>query len=180
MRAAQYLEAGDFRKTLPERFRFELVSERHSEAIIRWRNDPENRDAFFAARRLTMEDQARFLEDYGSRDRVDFVLIDEEKRKAVGVFTLKELHTAAELGKLLGEKEYRGRGIARSATLAILQFGFTWLQLPEIVAQTQKANDLNIHLNLKLGFVIESEFDRAGTTYLRMRLTREQFLNRAN
>lgn len=173
--AAQYLEAGGFRNALPDNFRFELLKECHSEAIVRWRNAPENRDAFFSVRPLTVADQVRFLETYETRDRIDFVLVDGERSKPIGVFTLKELHTAPELGKLLGEREYRGRGLGLSATRAMLDFGFDWLGLPEVVAQTQKVNEPNIHLNGRLGFVVDTEFDSGAITYLRMRLTRDEF-----
>lgn len=176
--AAQYLSAKGFHPTLGKEYCFELLNARHSADVVRWRNDPENTMLFLQVKRLTPEDQANFLENYEARQRVDFVLVTERERTPVGTFTLKNLDTSPELGKLL-EKSYRGKGLASSATLALLHFGFEWLRLPIIWANTQKTNEVNIHINTKLGFTIESEFERDGAAYWRMCLSREVFGTKA-
>ena len=177
--ADDYLRAQAFHPALPNQYRFELLDARHSADIVRWRNDEENRHAFFQAGPLTLEDQANFLENYATRQRVDLVLARKDDGKPLGVFSLKNLKTAPELGKLMGEKSYRGKGLASSATLALLTFGFDWLHLSTIWAHTQKTNAANIQLNTKLGFQIESELECAGAAFWRMSLSRDRLMTTA-
>ncbi|MEA3210631.1 MAG: UDP-4-amino-4,6-dideoxy-N-acetyl-beta-L-altrosamine N-acetyltransferase [Chthoniobacter sp.] len=175
----RYLREEGFASTLPKDYCFELLSNRHSADVVRWRNDLENRHAFFQARILTIEDQENYLKNYAERHRVDLILATREERRPIGVFTLKNLDSSPELGKLLGEKTYRGKGLASAATLALLHFGFEWLSLAGIWAHTQKINEANIRLNTKLGFAIESEIVEEGVAYWRMYLSRENFLTKA-
>ena len=177
---AHYLRAEGFRPTLAKEYRFELLNARHSVDVVRWRNDPENRHAFFKARILTLEDQANFLKNYAVLHRVDLVLTTEGEGRPVGVFALKNLDTNPELGILLGEKSCRGKNVGTAATAALLHFGFEWLRLPIIWGHTQKTNEGIIRLNTKLGFTMESEIEREGTAYCRMCLTRERFVTKAH
>jgi len=177
--AADYLCAKGFHPTLAEEYRFELLNARHSADVVRWRNNPENRHAFFQAKTLTLEDQANFLETYEARHRVDLVLTTGALGKAVGVFALARLDTDPEFGLLIGDKSYRGRGLATAATIAMLQFGFDWLRLPRIWAHTQPTNKATGRLNAKMGFTVDSEVTRNGVAYWRFVLSRERFAAKA-
>ncbi len=61
----------------------------------------------------------------------------------------------AELRKLIGEAEYRGRGFAKKATQLWIHYGITGLGLEKICLNTLDTNFRNIRLNEELGFKVE-------------------------
>lgn len=147
---------------------FELIGPQHSQAIIEWRNRPENRALSTDQTLLTAESQAAFLETYPERDRVDFVLMDSEAGP-VGNFSLKNLGSdKVELGKIMGNMAFRGRGIARIASALVLDFGHEYLGIESIFAETKTHNEVNIALNRKLGFEVVSKFMQDGQEYFLM------------
>ena len=56
---------------------------------------------------------------------------------------------------MIGEPAYRGKGLAREATQLWLGYGVSALGLRKIYVDTLDNNARNIHLNEKLGFVVE-------------------------
>ena len=117
----------------PEGFTFELISRDHSPYIIKWRNDPDNNTYFYDRSKYTVQNQIKFLGRYGELDRLDLVLIDVKNDKLVGVFSIKNLSTRPELGKMLGQKEYRGRGLAKMASFYLIQFVFNIFQFDKTI-----------------------------------------------
>lgn len=61
----------------------------------------------------------------------------------------------AELRKIIGDPEYRGKGYAKRATRLWLDYGLFGLGLKKIYLNTLNTNLRNIRLNEELGFVIE-------------------------
>ena len=61
----------------------------------------------------------------------------------------------AELRKLIGEVQYRGRGFAKKATELWIRYGISSLGLKKIYLNTVDTNCRNIRLNEELGFKVE-------------------------
>jgi [ribosomal protein S5]-alanine N-acetyltransferase len=61
-------------------------------------------------------------------------------------------------------ERFRGQGYAHEAAIAVLQFGYTVLKLPRIVALTHPENAASIGLLKKLGFAFDSSAYRADGT----------------
>ena len=134
---------------------FEIIDDKHTNHIIKWRNDPSNFSIFAVQEKLTKTKQRKFLKNYTSLNRIDFILVDKQTRKPHGTFSLKNIFSdRPEIGKLLGTKELRGKGIAYKATKALLSFAFRELNLKKVYAITKPDNISNIRLNQKLGFKI--------------------------
>ena len=64
----------------------------------------------------------------------------------------------AELRKLIGPASMRGKGYAKAATKAWLQYGFTSLGLQKIYLNSLCSNLRNIRINRELGFSVEGVF----------------------
>lgn len=85
----------------------------------------------------------------------------------------------AELRKLIGEKEHRGKGLAKEATVLWIRYGISKLGLRKVYLNTLDTNLRNIRLNEELGFKVEGIlrnecfFDNAYHDVLRMALLRE-------
>ena len=171
--AGTFLQSQACRDALGGTFRFERLGPEHTDAILRWRNDNAVVGSFRTAAGLTRDEHERFLADYESKCRVDLVLVDDTTNTPVGVFYLTGLGTRRpEIGKYVGEMQYRGRGIARRATRALIAFAFEWLGLHELYAVTRVDNERNILLNEALGFLRCSTETHEGREFLVMKLTR--------
>ena len=134
---------------------FEIIDDKHTNHIIKWRNDPSNFSIFAVQEKLTKTKQRKFLKNYTSLNRIDFILVDKQTRKPHGTFSLKNIFSdRPEIGKLLGTKELRGKAIAYKATKALLSFAFRELDLKKVYAIIKPDNISNISLNQKLGFKI--------------------------
>ncbi len=120
----------------------------------------------------------RWLEDeYGryfllsrlSLHQTDFFDLVNDPTNIIGVITLPEglpigavaflkhdtLSKKAELRKLIGNPDYRGKGYAKTATRLWIEYGLFGLGLKKIYLNTINTNIRNIRLNQELGFTIE-------------------------
>ena len=152
-------------------FSFEIIDKKHTKYVIKWRNDPEILSHFFNQEKLTEKKQDKFLKDYEMLKRIDFILVDKLTREPCGSFYLTNLFSEKpEIGKLIGNEEIRGKGIAFNATKVLLKFAFEELKIKDIYAITEFDNVANIHLNKKLGFTIIGEEERNGRIFIIMTL----------
>ena len=173
--AVKYLHARGYRDVLGDAFRFELLGAEHTDAVLRWRNDHAIIGNFRSASGLTREAHERFLASYGTQDRVDLVLVDAGCNAPIGVFYLTGLSSdRPEIGKYIGEAGYRGKGLAKGATRALVAFAFGWLRLDDLYAVTRVDNARNILLNEALGFRRCSMDTHDGSEFVVMKLTRAQ------
>ena len=159
----------------PEGYVFELINTHHTPSIITWRNNPELNQYFLLSQNLTLESQKQFLKEYESKDRVDFVLLDQSINLPIGVFSIKNLSTEPEIGQLIGESTYRGKGLGKAATLSLLAFAFNYLELEAIYARIKKLNTVNINLTKKLNFQLLKYETHQNESISVMKLTRFSF-----
>ena len=161
----EYLRLKDYQLSLGEGLRFDLLGPEHTESILKWRNDKETIGAFATTGGLSRKAHEQFLAAYEVQDRIDLVLVDEYTNTPIGVFYLTGVSsTHPQIGKFIGEKHYRGKGLAKLATQALIRFAFDHLQLVELYAHTRKDNQKNILLNQALGFRSESVAESSNGT----------------
>lgn len=103
-----------------------------------------------------------------SRDRTLTQLVEDD-RNILGLITLKDsapvglmgyldydkFNHKAEMRKLIGEEEYREKGLAKEATTLWISYGISILKLKKIYLNTVENNIRNVTLNKELGFQIE-------------------------
>lgn len=77
--------------------------------------------------------------------------------------------TSAHYHIFIGNKEYWGKGVAKQASLQILDYAFNKLKLTSVALRVRKANISALMLYKKLGFVEEKEDD----TWISMRVVAE-------
>lgn len=117
----------------------------------------------------------------------------EDDTNIIGIITLKDntpvgaaaflnydnKHSKAELRKLIGNPDYRGKGYAKEAIKLWINYGFGFLKLNKIYLNTFNTNIRNIRLNEELGFRVEGVLrnevfvDNEYKDVLRMGLWRE-------
>ena len=90
--------------------------------------------------------------------RLDLLLCPREPGPAFGMVSLEDIDPSsgeAELGKVIGDPAFRGKGLAGIATVCLLRHGFESLGLRRVVLRTLGGNVKNIHLNERIGFRFE-------------------------
>ncbi|MCH8999491.1 MAG: GNAT family N-acetyltransferase [Proteobacteria bacterium] len=91
-------------------------------------------------------------------DRVDLMVCDRNSSRPIGLVSLRDIDPVvgqAELGKMIGDPAFRGRGVAHEATRLILHYGFQCRDLNRIYLCTLGGSLKNIRLNERLGFRFE-------------------------
>ncbi|MEK7790472.1 MAG: GNAT family N-acetyltransferase, partial [Deltaproteobacteria bacterium] len=157
----------------PRGFRFELIDGGHTSSILKWRNDERLNQHFIDRRVLTEADQRQFLENYFLKDRLDFVLVDENNNLQVGVFSLRNISSQPEIGQLIGETPYLGRGLGLAATEALVRFAFDDLGLEQVYARVNEKNAPNLKLLKKLNFSVVKQEKINDENYLLHEIRRE-------
>lgn len=136
-------------------YSWELIADKHSSYIIKWRNDPKNSALFENISTLTIEKQKEFLNRYDELDRVDLVLVKNNSTgifDPIGVFNIKNLETSPEYGALIGDKKLRNKSLGYKVKTAIFRFWFDVMGMNEILVKNRIQNQRIIANNFKMGF----------------------------
>lgn len=170
LKANEFL-INDSCNNIDNEYKFELINVKHSSCIIQWRNNLSNYSLMVNQNKLNNELQQEFLDKYDTLDRLDFILIHISSKKYIGSFSLNNISTdTPEIGKLLGDKNFRGKCLGYKSTKLLLFFAFNYLKLKKLYAKTRKDNISNINLNKKLGFKIIKEEEINGKQFIIMKL----------
>lgn len=137
-----------------ERILIRPIRRKDLKLIEHWLEDPEGR--YFQLSRTTARSMP-VTELLDSKKHVVgmIVLPDQKPIGAVAFLDRDPVQKKAELRKLIGDPQYRGRGLAREAADLWIQFGIQGLQLHKIYLNTLDNNIRNIRLNENLGFRVE-------------------------
>lgn len=82
-------------------------------------------------------------------------LLDDTPIGAVAYLNYDVMQFKAELRKLIGEPNMRGKGLGKEATRLWIRYGIETLDLKKIYLNTLETNIRNIRLNEELGFRVE-------------------------
>ena len=149
-----------FKKIVGERIYLSPVSEEDVIDYTRWLNDVEvARGMGLHAQVIgTFQQRERMLKDDESRRSFSIILKDGDK--LIGNVNLHDLnfaHRKATLGIFIGDEDCRNNGYGAEAIALILDYGFNWLNLHNIMLQVFAPMDSAIACYKKAGF---KEFGR--------------------
>ncbi len=169
------------------RLRLEKVGLRHkSEAYLSWLNDQEVYKYLESGGNYSMNQ----LEDYLARAEANenllfWAIIRKDSGEHIGnikIDPVHKVHNRGEYGILIGDKSSWGKGFAKEASLAVLSFAFTQLQLRKVTLGVVEENVAAVRLYEKMGFVTEgrhidhSMYDGKLCNTLRMAFFRDSYL----
>lgn len=102
--------------------------------------------------------EKRILEDLAkNKNCYNFAIILKENDELLGnvsLFEVNKTHQEATLGIFIGEKINRGKGYGKEALELILDYGFNYLNLHNIMLNVYDFNENAIKLYEKVGFKI--------------------------
>lgn len=102
--------------------------------------------------------KAYFLEK--ENNEIMLAIIDIKKNEHIGnikISSIDLIHKRAELGLLIGNKEYWGKGVATEVIRLVTEYCFLDLKLHKVTAGAYAENKASIKAFLKNGFIIEGE-----------------------
>jgi RimJ/RimL family protein N-acetyltransferase len=142
--------------------RLRRISGDDADFVVRWRNDPEIARWFFSVGQVTPESHREWCRKnrVSTQDYTFVILSPADEATPIGMAALYDVdynRRIAEFGRIfVGPPTYRGMGLARRASLVVLDFGFNRLELSDIYLDVLKGNERAIALYEGLGFACAS------------------------
>ena len=128
---------------------------------VRWINDSENNEYLHYDIPLEYDKTLSWYKNKNNERRLDLVVEYEGTPVGlIGLLEIDRISKKAEYYICLGEKQYKGKGIATIATKLLLEFGFGKLDLRKIYLNVDADNVIACHLYEKCGFVCEGYFKK--------------------
>jgi RimJ/RimL family protein N-acetyltransferase len=126
-----------------------------TERCHRWINDPEVTRTLGMRYPLTLAAERRWVEQERDATReiqLIIMTLDGQPIGTCGLMGMTPIDRSAELGILIGEKGYWGKGYGTDAVLTLCAFGFTQLNLHRIALGVFPFNTRGIACYEKCGF----------------------------
>jgi len=158
----------EFKASLIESSRliFEPLSTAHvSENYVSWLNDPEVFKYLETGGNLTVPLLQEFLEGVEKKNILFWAIILKEGNKHIGnikIDPVNNRHGLGEYGILIGDKSEWGKGFAKEASLAVINFCFNDINLRKITLGVVKDNIGAYTLYKNLGFLEEGIYKNHG------------------
>lgn len=138
------------------------ITEKDTENIIRWRNNPRVVENFIIRTPFTAESHLNWYNTRVQTGEVEqFVIVDTESNKDVGSVYLRDIdlnNKKCEYGIFIGEDDCRGKGIGSAAAKLILDYAFEVLKLNRVYLRVFDYNKSAIRSYEKAGFKYEGTF----------------------
>lgn len=139
-----------------ERIYFRPVEVEEGPIFQAWLNDPENHQYLKRYTALSGTEEHRWLETLHERKELHlFGIALKEGGRLIGNCALRigDLpHRSADLGVMIGEREFQGRGYGAEAIRLLLEYGFATLGLHRIGLHVYENNPRGIRCYEKCGF----------------------------
>lgn len=126
---------------------------------VRWINDPENNKYLHYDLPLEKEKTLQWYRNKDDNNRLDLVIeYDEIPIGLIGLLEIERINKKAEFYICLGEKQYKRRGIAKTAVKLLIDYAFNHLNLKKVYLNVDADNIAACYLYEKSGFVCEGYF----------------------
>lgn len=124
--------------------------------VAAWLSEPAVRDSFVPP----FPESAQDLKSYFAQPGRDYFSIHygEEPVGIIGADSISLTSRKVEMKKLIGNRDYQGRGIGKTATFLFLYYAFVVMNYEKVFIHSSDTNIRNIILNSKFGFEVEGVF----------------------
>ena len=142
-----------------ERIILREIEEDDLNSIVKWRNDPDILRWLFSYSPLNKTKQRKWYEKYLDDDTQQTFIIEVKEEKTpigtVGLTNIDYKNQRGELTIIIGEKNYRGKGLGDECLNLLVKFAFNEMNLRKIKTLVFSDNEKAIKLYKKCGFVEE-------------------------
>ncbi len=151
-----------------DRIRLVAVEREDLPLFVEWLNDPEVREGLSLYLPLSMAQEERWFEKMLDRS-MDEQPLNIEARDGdgwikignMGFFDIDNHARSAEVGIMIGNKDYWNQGYGTEALTLLLKHGFETLNLNRIMLRVYQDNPRAIHAYEKVGFTHEGRMRQA-------------------
>lgn len=133
-----------------------LTEEDATEDYVRWMNDPEI-NQYLESRfyKQSIESCKAFIRSVSNDNNYQFGIFLKETGKHIGnikIGSINHYHKYADIGFLIGEKQYWGRGIATEAIKLATDYAFNTLKLHKLWGGAYSPNIGSVKAFIKNGY----------------------------
>ena len=136
-----------------------------TERYVSWLNDPEVNVYLESGGDYTLKKLEDFIKEIINGNKLFWAIHKKESGKHIGnikIDPINDRHLFAEYGILMGDKSEWGKGYAKEATQAIINYCFEELKLRKICLGVVEDNTSAVELYKKLNFLIEGRYIKHG------------------
>ncbi len=146
-----------------EKVRLRPPERRDAAIFVRWLRNPAMR-RYLGMRYISEAQEEKWIEHLiaassgPTPSELPFVIEERLTERPIGNLTLRAIHWRdrhAELGIVIGEEEFWGKGYGTDAILTLLEIGFLWYGLHRIYLIVLEENERAIRAYEKCGFRVE-------------------------
>lgn len=136
-----------------------------SDRYVNWMNDNEVYQYLETGGSYTLEQLAVFLKNVEKQDILFWAIKIKHTEKHIGNIKIDPVnirHGYAEYGIMMGDRTEWGKGYAKEASKAVLDYCFSELRLRKVTLGVVEDNGLAVSLYQTLGFEIEGIYKKHG------------------
>ena len=134
--------------------RIRPLKEQDAYTSVKWRNDPEvfKFTGNIYNHEITLDNELEWIRKVTANptDYCCAILVDEVYVGNIYLTDIKE--GTAHFHIFIGDKSYWGKGVAKRASLLILEYAFNVLNIKEVLLRVRNVNTSAYNLYLRLGF----------------------------
>jgi ribosomal-protein-alanine N-acetyltransferase len=145
-----------------ERLLLEPLSLSHlSQEYLNWLNDPEVINYIELEKGYTAEQLEKYIHEVEKKNILFWAIIVKQSSKHIGNIKIDPVNVKdglCEYGILLGDKGEWGKGLAKEASLKVIDYCFNILHLRKMTLGVVEKNINAVELYKKIGFIIEGVY----------------------
>lgn len=128
------------------------------EKYVKWMNDFSTTDGLGSSSKVTtFESEKSWLINNMDKKEQQFAIVLKETDKLIGncgFCDINHLHQKGEVGLFIGEEENRSKGYGTEALSLLVEYGFNYLNLKNIMLKVFSFNERAIKSYEKVGFKV--------------------------
>jgi RimJ/RimL family protein N-acetyltransferase len=147
-----------------EKTRLRRIEREDIPTFVRWFNDPEVRDYLTVYRPFSTAEEEKWFERHLEDQNSEMFAIETADGVHIGNLGLHDINwrdRRVELGIVIGEKEYWGKGYGSDAIRTALHFAFEDMNLHRVYLRVREDNARGIGAYEKCGFQHEGRMREA-------------------
>lgn len=155
-----------FKKLVGERIYLSPMNVEDTETYLKWMSDFSVSDGFAqSARNYNLTSQKEWIESSLKNCSQQFAIVRLEDDKLIGncfIDGINHIRRIGTVGLFIGDKENRSKGYGKEALNLLLEYGFRYLNLNNIMLQVFLFNEIAMKCYQNVGF---KEFGRRRKAY---------------
>lgn len=143
-----------YKKLVGKKVYLSPMNAEDAEVYVKWLNDFNVTDGLGSSNRVvSLEDEKQWISQNSNQHQFAIVRLEDDKLIGnCGIHNLDHLKQCAEVGLFIGDEENRSKGYGQDVLNLLLNYGFNYLNLNNIMLKVFSFNEVAINCYKKVGF----------------------------